>query len=304
MKSSIKIISIAILLFFLFSHFAFLNAQSGGIEGFIEDADTAGPINKVKVIITNTKTSTLKYVVYSDEKGHFYKGGLRVGNYKIAVEMEGYYPTASSIRVQRGDAARFQVKLKSLQGYVAQSGKASDQGLNLIEAGKYEEAVLKFTEIIETDSSNATLFYYRGLAFEKNGQTDKALEDYQKAVELNPAFLLPISSIGNIFAKQKDPEKAVEFYKKALELGETDTTIHYNYGVSLMNLGNHAEAKSVLEGLLAVDGSYSDALYQLGIIYITLGDAATAREYLEKFIDLDPDNPNAAIANEILKSLY
>jgi tetratricopeptide (TPR) repeat protein len=70
-----------------------------------------------------------------------------------------------------------------------------------------------------------------------------------------------------------------------------------------MNLGKNDQAKEVLEKLISLDENYSDAYYQLGIIYIGLGDSAKSKEFLQKFIDLDPENQNASIAKEILKSL-
>jgi len=302
MKTINKLVSIGLFIVFTFYLTAFAST-TGAAEGYIKDDQTGEVISKAKITLVYAKSEAMKYELYSDKKGHFYKGGLTVGNYKIMVEKDGYLPILSSIRVGLGDPAKVEIKLKSFESLMPQSAKSSSQGSKLLDAGKYEEAIEKFTEAISEDQSNPTFYYYRGAAFEKNGNMDKAFEDYQKAVELKPDFILPISRTGRIYAKKKDFEKAIELYKKAVELGDQDTTTYYNYGVCLLNLGNKKEAKDIFERLLSLDENYSDAYYYLGIIYIGLSEAAKAKEFLQKFIEMDPENKNASIAKEILKSL-
>lgn len=303
MKTINKLVSSGLFIVFAFYLTVFSGITTGAAEGYIKDAQTGELISKAKITLVYAKSEAMKYELYSDKKGHFYKGGLTVGNYKITIEKDGYLPMSSSIRVRLGDTAKVEIKLKSFESLLPQSAKSSSQGSKLLDAGKYEESIEKFTEAISEDQSNPTFYYFRGASLEKSGNIDKALEDYQKSIELKPDFILPVSRTGRIYAKKGDYEKAIEFYKKAVELGDRDTTTYYNYGVCLMNLGNSEEAKDIFERLLSLDENYSDAYYQLGIIYIGLGDAAKAKELLQKFIDLDPENKNASIAKEILKSL-
>jgi tetratricopeptide (TPR) repeat protein len=292
-------------LFILFSfHFNVFSGQvTGAAEGYIKNIDTGEPIVKVKVTLIYAKSEIIKYELYTDKKGHFYRTGLTPGIYRIAAEKEGYLPRSSSIRVKLGDTAKVDMELKSFESTAPKSVKTSNQGSKLLNTGKYEEAIKKFTEAIEEEQANPVFYYYRAAAFEKTGSIDQALEDYKKSIELKPDFVLPISRVGIIYAKNEDFEKAAEFYKTAVELGDQDATNHYNYGVCLMNLRSNTEAKAVFEKLLILDKNYSDACYQLGIIYIGLGEVAKAKEFLQKFIDMDPENKHAAIAKEILKSL-
>jgi len=298
-----KLASLGIFIIFAFYITVFLGAVTGATEGFIKDAQTGKAIPNAKIILVYAKSESMKYELYSDEKGHFYKGGLSTGFYNVTVEKDGYLPKAGSIRIKLGEVFRLEIELKSFEGMVPQSSKLSDQGSKLINAGKYDQAIEIFTEAISEDQSNPVFYYYRGVALDKSGKIEEALEDYLKSIELKPDFILPFSRIGNIYAKQRDFEKAIEFYKQAVELGDQNTFTHYNFGACLINLGNRKEAKDIFERLLSLDENYSDAYYQLGIIYTGLGEAAKAKEFLQKFIDMDPENKNAAIAKGILKSL-
>ena len=291
---------ISIVLTFYLAAFAVI---TGSAEGFVKDAQTGEPIAKAKIIIVYTKSANIKFELYSDKKGHFYRGGLTPGIYKISVEKEGYVPMQRTIRVPLSDTAKVDIKLVSFESSAPKSAKLSSKASDLLNDGKYEEAIEKFTEAISEDPSNPIFYFYRGASFDKIGDTDKALEDYQKSVELKPDFALPIASIGKIYAKKKNFEKAIEFYKKAVESGYQDATTYYNYAVCLMNLGKNTQAKEVFEKLISLDENYSDAYYRLGIIYIGLGETAKAKEFLQKFIHMDPENQNAKIAQEILESL-
>ena len=70
-----------------------------------------------------------------------------------------------------------------------------------------------------------------------------------------------------------------------------------------MNSGNNEKAREVFENLITLDNEYSDAYYHLSILYIGQGMTQDAKDLLQKFIEMDPDNSNAPIAKEILKSL-
>ncbi|MCJ7727920.1 MAG: tetratricopeptide repeat protein [Actinobacteria bacterium] len=302
MKTIKKLIffSFFIALAFYLTTFA---VTTGSAEGYVKDSQTGEPIDKAKISIVYTESTNIKFELHSDKKGHFYRGGLIPGIYKITVDKEGYVPMQRTIRVPLGDTAKVDFKLEIFESRAPKSSKLSSQASALLNDGKYEQAIGKFTEAISEAPSNPIFYFYRGASFDKIGDTDKALEDYQKSVELKPDFALPIASIGKIYAKKKDFDNAIEFYKKAVELGDQDVITYYNYGVCLMNLGKNTQAKDIFEKLISLDENYSNAYYQLGIIYIGLGDSAKAKELLQKFIDMDPENQNALLAKEILKSL-
>jgi tetratricopeptide (TPR) repeat protein len=175
------------------------------------------------------------------------------------------------------------------EGYVPQSGSV--------------RAVAKFSDAITKAPSEAVLYYYRGYGLERSGKSDQTLEDYGKAIELKAEFILPLTRSGIVLAKRGAFDKASEFYRRAVDLKDQDPETFYNYGVCLVNTGKKEEARRAFEKLLALDPYYSEGYYQLAIVLLGSGDSAKAKTLLQKFVELDPDNPNAALAKEILKSL-
>lgn len=303
MKIAIKLAFTASLMIFILNLTALHGTTTGVAEGFVVDALSGQPIPNVKVTLVSAKSERIRFELFTNKKGYFYKSGLPLGAFKVIVEKEGYMPTSGSIRVSLARPAKVEIKLETFESKVPASTRLSNQGTKLLSEGRYEEAIELFTEAISEDPINPIYHYYLGSSFEKNGNLDKALEAYQKSIELKPDFILPVSSAARIYAKKQDYKKAVEFFKNAAELGDLDATTFYNYGVCLLNNGMNAEAKMVFERLLGLDEDYTDAYYHLGIICVGLGQTEEAKEYLQKFVDMDPENQNASIAREILKYL-
>jgi protein O-GlcNAc transferase len=80
------------------------------------------------------------------------------------------------------------------------------------------------------DDSQAPYHYIMGLILEKI-QINKAIEAYQKAIEIDPKLVDAYNNLGNIFLVQGEVEQAEIFFRKAV----TANPLHFG---SYLNLGN------------------------------------------------------------------
>jgi tetratricopeptide (TPR) repeat protein len=275
----------------------------GTIKGHVLDKEASKPIAEAKVIIVSTRIQSIKYEMATDKNGFFYKSGLQPGVYQVSCEKSGFAPAVTNLRLTIGEERDITITLEIIRESARTAIGLMTQVETLLNEGKFQAVIDKITTASNSEPLNYVLYYYRAAALEKVGDQQKALADYQKALELKPDFSLVLTNIGKLYAKMGDYQKAIEYYKKAVEAGSTDVLALYNYGVCLINAANNTEAKTVLEKLLTIDPTYPDAHYQLGIICLGLGDVAKAKEYLSKFIELDPENSNVPVAKDILKSL-
>jgi Tfp pilus assembly protein PilF len=307
MNSIRKIMTVGVTSILVITYSYIGASTTGSIEGIILDSVTNEALKDVKVTLVSTRTETLSFKLKTDGKGQFYKSGIIPGMYNLTLEKEGYIPQGGSIRVQLNTTSRLEFKLEPFENPGSTMGpigtNAAASGLALISVGKYEEAIIKFTEVIGQAPLNPIPYFYRGLSNERSEKYEEALEDYRKATELKSDFILPYKRAGIIWAKQGNFEKAIEFYKKSLNSGDQDSVTQYNYGACLINLGKKEEARSTFETLIDQDPDYSDAYYQLGIIYLSAGEIERAIELLETFIAKDPENNKTPQTREILKTL-
>jgi len=61
-----------------------------------------------------------------------------------------------------------------------------EKAMNELHAGNLAEAIELFTQEVEENPQNAEAYFYRGKTFMQKGDTQLALNDFYKTLELNP----------------------------------------------------------------------------------------------------------------------
>lgn len=84
--------------------------------------------------------------------------------------------------------------------------------------GEYALAVNDYSRAIELNPKEVSVYLNRGLAHYNQKNYDLAAADYDKAIELNPGDSMLYFNRGNSFEKMGNLQKAVGDYRKAFEL--------------------------------------------------------------------------------------
>ncbi len=87
--------------------------------------------------------------------------------------------------------------------------------------GKYEKAIEECTTQLHNTQSKekmANLYYYRGRAYEQKDDSEKAYADLSKALELNNKLYPANISLGMIYYHRGSFDKAIAQYNRAIEL--------------------------------------------------------------------------------------
>jgi tetratricopeptide (TPR) repeat protein len=140
-----------------------------------------------------------------------------------------------------------------------------------------------------------------GLAYSKKGMTDKAIENYKKAIILKPHVADAYNNLGNAFDKQGRMDKAIENYKKAIILRPHVAGAHNNLGNAYYKQGRTDEAIEEYKEALRLNPYYAKAHNNLGTAYGKMGLVDEAIEEYKEAINL---NPGFADAHNNLGSTY
>jgi tetratricopeptide (TPR) repeat protein len=194
-------------------------------------------------------------------------------------------------------------------------------GLTANQSKDYETAVASLTKASELDPKQVAVWAqladsYVGLASKKTGPEfdatmAKGIECYQKAIELNPTDAATHNNFALALAKAKKFDETQKELQKAAELDPPKAgQYYYNLGALLTNSGQSEAAIDAFKKAIAADPNHAESYYQLGISMmskVTMVDnkpvpAPGTVEAFQKYVQLAPNGPNAATAQEMLKS--
>ena len=88
--------------------------------------------------------------------------------------------------------------------------------------GQYDRAIQDYDQAIKLNPSNAIAFSARGVAYGNKGQYDCAIQDHDQAIKLNPNYADAFYNRGVAYAKKNDLQRALADFKKFSELAPSD----------------------------------------------------------------------------------
>ncbi len=102
--------------------------------------------------------------------------------------------------------------------------------------------------------------FKKGFTYQDQGDPDKAIEEYHKALELDPGYAQVYTNLGTVYLGKQDYDKAIENFKKVLELNYLDKKAHYNLGLVYLYKGDLGKAKEEVRFLKSIRSEMGDAL--------------------------------------------
>ncbi len=103
-------------------------------------------------------------------------------------------------------------------------------GQTLSDAGQLDEAMNQFNKAIALDPEEAYAYHGRGLMYQKKRQLDEALRDLNEAVRLNPELAEAYNSRGTVLEQQGKLREALDDYEIAIQKSPNSAGAYYNRG--------------------------------------------------------------------------
>ncbi|MFC2011271.1 tetratricopeptide repeat protein [Chloroflexota bacterium] len=131
-------------------------------------------------------------------------------------------------------------------------------------------------------------WFEKGFALGGQDKYEEALKAYNKAIELDPQYVLAWNNKGNTLGELGRHEEALEAYNKAIEIDPKDALAWNNRGVTLYKLEKYQEALEAYNKAIEIDPLYAKAWYNKGNILYKLKKYQEALEAYNKAIEIDP----------------
>ena len=129
-------------------------------------------------------------------------------------------------------------------------------------------------------------------------QYKSARDKLEKAIDQNPDYLPAYKTLAYLYALLGQTDKAEEKYQEALELKPADADLANSYGAFLCTQGKYDEAQEMLR--IAYTDPFYEALYlaqsNAGSCYLRQGKYKKAETLLRKSLRVNPKLPGSLIS--------
>ena len=263
-------------------------AQNGNLKGKVVD-EAGKPVADVEITLDFIGDYVRQYKVKTDSKGMWIKAGMPsgggvwtltavkgdlTGQLKGVRVMIGEMTTVADITikaggVKTGEAANLSndeiekrnKKQKELEQLFTDANTA-------IEAGNFDEAITKLTQMTTEMPKCAPCFAKLGDIYVKKNDLTNAEPAYLKAIEIDPAQAGVYDALASVYNSQKKFDEAAKMSAKSNELSGASATgsnpeAIYNQGIIFWNQGKIAEAKAQFAKAVELDPKMADAQYWL-----------------------------------------
>jgi tetratricopeptide (TPR) repeat protein len=120
------------------------------------------------------------------------------------------------------------------------------EGIQLFQQGKYEKALDNFNKAIEADPKDAEAYFFKANALALLGKKQEAVAEYDKSSQLAPDVPQTYFNKGNALADLGKDKEAVAAYDMAIEKNPTYAKAYYNKAMILSRMGRTKESQEVL----------------------------------------------------------
>ena len=164
-----------------------------------------------------------------------------------------------------------------------------DTGIQLFKQGSYQQAIDKFTKLIELTPNNAEAYKNRGVSYMKIEKFDPAIKDFEKAKDIFPKLKGLYSNLGVAWYYKKEYKKAIENYGIEIQITPENSVAYFNRALCLSKLDKNDEALEDLAKTLELKPDFYWAICYKADLLAKTGKTKEAIKTYKKAIKKDSD---------------
>jgi tetratricopeptide (TPR) repeat protein len=169
------------------------------------------------------------------------------------------------------------------------AGEHLDLGMDYHDQGELDKAIAEFEKAIELDPNNAGAHRNLGTAYGEQGKWEESAAAYERAIDIDPTYGEAYGDVvGAYFSLNRIPE-ALTAGEKAIELAPYYATAYNNLGILYGSQGQIDTAIALFEKAIELDPNDANAHYNLGFAYENLDQLDQAVAQYQEAVKADPD---------------
>jgi len=171
----------------------------------------------------------------------------------------------------------------------------SSWGVALQKHGQHEEAVNKMEKALGLKPQNERTMYFLALSLIETDGLERAEELLKQVLEKDARYIEAHVKLGHIAYKKGDFNGAIDKYKTALKFPLKKTGANYFIGRAYRTLNRLQEAREYYQSAIEDDSGHIEAFVDYAIILDELGNKEEAKRKIRRALQLDPNNENVKV---------
>ena len=208
-------------------------------------------------------------------KGSATYSEISTGPHTLRITANGYQDWAKNIKVASGKTLELEADLSEVK-YVEQIS-ATDfvrAGKEAFNQGNHDKALENYIKAVRANSKDGNAYLGRGLTYQQLEQNKKAKEDLTTAAKL--------------FVDAKGYAQATKCYNALLEMSPDDADLYYYRGLCYSKTGEYDESIQDLQKATDLRPKFFWAYLQLSYVYYKAGQYEQSVESAEKAKKVNP----------------
>lgn len=162
-----------------------------------------------------------------------------------------------------------------------------------------ERAIYHYNQALQNGSREDMAIYGNlGMAYEVKGMFDKAIEQYERALQVDSTSVMARLGIAESYSRKAQYDRAIEAYEELIETNEEflRARVYFNLGVAQHQDGRYLDAIDSYIRAIETDSTFAEAHYGLGNAYYKMRAFDMAVTDFKRAVGLAP-NHIAAVVN-------
>jgi tetratricopeptide (TPR) repeat protein len=167
-------------------------------------------------------------------------------------------------------------------------GKTENSKLNIYgqDLTQYEKAIENYDKVIEINPNFIEAYINRAIAKNRLDLYEDAIKDLEHIIKVNPDNVHAYISLGVNYTWLGNRDRAFSCYEKAMKLNSEDPLPYYNRAMLYEEIREHENAEKDYEMAIKLKPDFDEAYYKIVFLLEEMGKCDKAKVYYEKMIKL------------------
>jgi len=168
-----------------------------------------------------------------------------------------------------------------------------DVGTDLLWLGRVQEAIEQYERAVQINPDFAGAHDHLGTALMQAGKTQEAIQHYERAVQIKPDYAGAYFNLGEASAELRRSKDAIRHYEEALRIKPEYAEAHVNLGNELLAQGKLQDAIAHYKEALRIKPEQAEAHLNFGNALLGQGKLQDAMAHYKEALRIKPDYPQA-----------